>query len=380
MFRLNPAKTVTTVGLKLLCLLILAFLTANASILLESSAIAEPQAAQETIPVSIEKNADDRERNQQIRDSIGKALPYIQKRGDWWIKRNKCMSCHRTSFTAWSHVAAKDAGMKVDQKDVDRWMKFNLKNLMEPFPKKDQKFDGEKTINRNLSGAAQMLFVTSKLAEKRFQDQEMEILRYLSKGQESDGSWKPRGQLPGQKRPLAETTQVITHWNSLGLLQLKKNRPELTNRIDPLIKNAKRFSRQYEKGVSSEWIAVRLLFDARIGHVASAKKMLKILRMKQNSDGGWGWIAGKKSDWLATSQIIYILTEVRKLHPEWVTEEEIQRPVSLLLKKQKRKGTWENRGTKTEMNGRIEPTATYWATTWAVIAFSNVLENSQSNE
>lgn len=304
-----------------------------------------------------------------LETAVQKGLPYLEERGNWWIEKKECMSCHRVAFTAWSHVEAAKAGAPVAPEKVNHWIDWCLQNLFEPFPEKDQKYPGEKTIERNLSGAAQILALSknwnSSQSQKKYQTK---IIDYLVKGQMKDGKWNPKGQLPGQKRELLETSHVITLWNSLALLNIRQQPHVPRETVSKTIAAAKGFVSQYDAGKSSEWIALRALFATELGDQNEAEKYLEKLKAAQNPDGGWGWIAGEESDVLATAQVIYALVEMDAK----LDSANIKKGVAFLLKSQTEQGSWKVKGTKEKAKTRFTETANYWGSAWAVIALSKV--------
>ena len=119
----------------------------------------------------------------------------------------------------------------------------------------------------------------------------------LVKNQQEQGEWKPCGQLPAQKRPLQETTQVTTAWTLLALdsnqLTAERNRRALAT-----LRNA--------NPTSTEWWAVRLLLSEK-RQDKNADAFCDALIEKQQPDGGWGWLTSDRSDALATGLAIYAL-------------------------------------------------------------------------
>ena len=310
-----------------------------------------------------------------LKVSVENALPYIEKRGKWWMDKKECMSCHRTSFMAWSHIEASDAGVDIDQSNVNAWIDWSMNNLFEPFPEKDQKFDGELTIERNLSGAAQMIALARnwQSTESQVANQKL-ILEKLIEGQKEDGSWHAHGQLPSQKRELTETTHVFTIWNALAVHDFgKTGSEEQRHKIEPMVDAAFKFASDYEGGESAEWFALRSLFAFEQNDLATSKKFQKRLMKSQNEDGGWGWKLGESSDVLATAQVVYAMLET-DIEPTSLT---IQRSLKFIVESQTKKGSWLVNGTKKKAADEPQETSNYWGTTWAVIAMSKSLASMQ---
>ena len=59
-----------------------------------------------------------------VRRTIEKSLPFIEKKGVEWIRDRKCSSCHHVTFMLWSHREALERGFAVDAKKLDEWTKW----------------------------------------------------------------------------------------------------------------------------------------------------------------------------------------------------------------------------------------------------------------
>lgn len=310
-----------------------------------------------------------------IKSAIEKSLPYIEEKGRWWMEKKECMSCHRNSFMAWSHIEASYAGIKVDANKVNSWIDWCDDDLFELVAEKDRKYEGEMSIARNLSGGAQMLALSTNWKSTETQkSKHKKIIDMLLKGQQKNGSWAPGGQLPMQKRELAEITQVITIWNALALRNISETKHVDSALVDGAIKSASKFVSEYVSGKSSEWLAIRALFAHELSDDSNSTKYQRLVFEAQNEDGGWGWIAGEESDILATAQVLYAMLEMNVP----ANDARLQKAIQLILSKQQKNGSWKVNGTKTKAKSRVTETANYWGACWAVIALSKSLSQSLS--
>jgi squalene-hopene/tetraprenyl-beta-curcumene cyclase len=185
----------------------------------------------------------------------------------------------------------------------------------------------------------------------------------ISNDQEEDGSWKPGGQLPFQKRPKPETTAVTTMWLALALAD-----HDTVQNSRVAVCRALEFIKSSEPGKSTEWYVARLLLARRLGDRENVDATVKELRNQQQKDGGWGWIIGEQSDALATGMSLYVL-----LRAGVGDMNTISRAKRFLIDGQQEDGSWPVAGTKQKKRDRIEETATYWGTTWAVLALTESL-------
>lgn len=296
-----------------------------------------------------------------INVAVGRSLPYIAKRGQWWIDAKDCVSCHRTTFTIWTHAAAAEAGLAVDNDQLVQWIDWSFEALL----KKNDKDIVVATAN--LDGVAQLLHVTNSLALTDVQkDYRARLLAYLTDGQSDTGSWDPAGQLPSQKRPPVETKYVTTAWNhwlasDSGLSQ------------DSRAKALSFLQQQFDR-VSTESLVVDVL------NATSDESRLPPLQMilaGQNEDGGFGWLRNGESDALATGQVLFAAAS---LADSKAFEDALTRAIAFLLTTQEDNGSWKVKGTKKNRQTKVQETATYWGTCWAVIGMLEIQKQRAASQ
>lgn len=282
----------------------------------------------------------------EIQAAVRRSLPYIAERGQWWIDRKKCISCHRTTFSIWAVASAKQAGLEVNEDQLQDWVNYSYESLL------SANDDKKIVATTNLDGVAQLLFVTQPMEESPDRAaQRSKLIDYLRTGQQEDGSWKPAGQLPSQKRPKPETTWVTTAWAQIYAAS--------SDLPDDVQKQALSFLQSPKELTSTEALVVSLLLADEQRRPAEVRRLVA----EQNEDGGWGWIRNEESNALATGQVLYALSAVRSA----VSSDAREAAVRFLLTTQKEDGRWEVKGTKKNKQHRIEETASYWGTCWSAI-------------
>ena len=305
--------------------------------------------------------ASDAEFEQRSREAIKKSLPYLAEKGDWWAKTKKCVSCHRITFQIWTHAEAAKKGFDVDMNRLTEWAQWSL----EAMQAEDDK--GQITATKNLDGVAQMLTALKNVPEFEGREaRQNSLLKWLEEGQQPNGSWKPAGQLPSQKRPKTETTEVTTMWNVLLA--------DESGVAHSVFEKANNFGAASVTGKSTEWLVTRILQAKRSSASESFETNLKLLLSEQNEDGGWGWIRSKESDAMATGQVLYALESSGNSAD--VTNA-TNRAVRYLLDAQNKDGSWPTKGTKENRKTKVTETATYWGSAWATIG---LLKGLRSNE
>jgi hypothetical protein len=293
---------------------------------------------------------------EQVRQIVAKSLPFIAEKGQWWIEEKKCVSCHRVSFMTWSLAAAKRNGFEVDAK-LPEWQTWSVSMELGT----DDKGVAKGTLN--LDGLGQMLMARDAV---KLQTQEPEYAKFVElivQGQQADGTWKPGGQLPAQKRPQPETTAVFTMWNTLALGTVTEE-AAVQSRAKAL-----EWIKKAPPGESQEWFVTRLLIDRQFGTPEQTAPRIQALKDRQNTDGGWGWKAGDPSDALATGQTLYALGNAG-IKADVPT---IAKGQKFLIETQLENGSWSVPGTKTAKKGQPAETSNYWGTCWAAIGLLETL-------
>lgn len=296
-----------------------------------------------------------------LRETVAKALPYIEERGDWWIERNNCVSCHRVSVMTWALSDARAHGFDVDFDSLQSLQRWSREALLAP------RDDMQPKGVDNLEAVAQILWSERSLeGDDSVPAENASFVRFITDAQGEDGLWTAGGQLPDQKRPKEETALVSTMWIALALGTVKEH-GSIEDAQDRLTKPVN----TVDQAVSTEWYALRLLLAAENGSAEEISRWIHELRSLQQSDGGWGWITSEPSDALATGQAFYALRFAGISGDDAV----IQKALQFLIRSQNDDGSWKVLGTKEARKDQPEETAAYWGTCWAVIALVSQLES-----
>ncbi len=303
-----------------------------------------------------------------VRRTIEKSLPFIEEKGLYWIEKKKCVSCHRVSFMTWSLSSAARRGFNVDLEKVNEWIDWSIeKGIPKP--------DGDKPVaTKNADGLSQQLLARVEYPSDETRNEAWKnYVDLVTAAQSADGSWKPAGQLPGQKRKLAETTDVSAVWHALALtgelaVESDTARKEtLKTSVDAAMK---KFSARTE-ATSTEWYVARLLLSLESGDETSSAAATKDLLAIQKPNGSWGWLKSDPGDALATGMALYALVKSTEATPQ--RDDAVQSAISFLIETQRDDGSWAVKGTKEKKKGKVEETAVYWGTTWAAIGLLETL-------
>lgn len=293
--------------------------------------------------------------DQQVQSAVERSIPFIEEKGEWWIEKKECVSCHRVGNMVWSLGDARRRGFDVSDQFVE-WVQWAADASLSTN-------DKDKVVGLlNKEGVAQILFSLDRDAKQA--DTRKQLTALLLDEQQPDGSWKPGGQLPSQKRPKPETTSVSTMWIALALASEGPDKQS-----SGTIKRAIESIKPSPPGKSTEWYAVQLLLATARNDQAQRDHFVTELRGQQQADGGWGWLVGDPSDALGTGMAMYALARagVDRGDPA------IKNAQQFLISTQRDDGSWRVQGTKANKKDRVEETAVYWGTTWAALGLMATL-------
>jgi squalene-hopene/tetraprenyl-beta-curcumene cyclase len=303
-----------------------------------------------------------------VRAVIQRSLPYIEKEGVNWMEAKKCDTCHHVTFMTWSLNAAADRGIEVDPAKLAEWNEWarDWRSI-----KGRDNLEGavEADLLRRPDEVPQLLLGrrnwTAKDSANPVDANWPTVYRdHLLESQQADGSWKPGGQLPGQKRPLRETTEATTLWAMIAIQSLPDSEAAAAAR-----EKAAAWLGTGTVGQSTDWWAAKLLWEQSRGNLEASQQTQKRLLEAQREDGGWGWLIVEDSDALGTGPAIYALLRSGVSRDDAT----IQRAIKFLSQSQTDDGSWKVRGTKQNKRNQVEHTSTYWGTCWAVIGLAETL-------
>lgn len=288
----------------------------------------------------------------EVRVCIQKSIPYLEQAGTEWIEKRKCISCHRISFMTWGFREATLRGFDIDRNRLQERLTWSVDTTITPDPKRPA------ACNQNPDGIGQLLIGHSVQPFALAPDDSAALVAELIKVQREEGSWKPAGQLPSQKRPADETAQVSTLWNTIGL-----GHAPATDAIHQSRRRALEFLSTAKPGKSTEWYAAQLVLSVQEQKADQVKERVLQLKSLQHDDGGWGWLTADPSDALATGQALYALS-VARTQPD---DAAIRKAQQFLINSQQPDGSWQVKGTKEGKKNKFEETASYWGSAWATL-------------
>jgi squalene-hopene/tetraprenyl-beta-curcumene cyclase len=274
------------------------------------------------------------------------------------------------SFQVWALNRASQLGYETDEQQLNSWNEWatNWKYMVNP-DRRDEATK-EQTLLQESDTIAQLLLGREHVSASDHAEAPQwvsDYREYLLRGQQSDGSWKAGGQLPTQKRPPRETTEVSSMWALLAVRKSAQHSSSQEGSDDSKVLKATELGLKWlgnkTQGKSTEWWAVRLLLQRELGNDERADELRAKLLGFQRTDGGWGWLVDDKSDALGTGIAIYALAQ----EGLGTSDESVRKAVGFLAQTQLADGSWDVPGTKKKGRDEMVETASYWGTAWAAI-------------
>lgn len=303
-----------------------------------------------------------------VRNAIAKSLPYVEDKGLYWIEKKKCVSCHRVSFMTWSLSSAARRGFDVDIAQINKWIDWSIETEI------PQSKDGRPAASKNVDGLTQKLLSKHEYPPGQARDEQWpRFVDLITSGQRANGSWKPAGQLPGQKREQAETTDVCAVWHTAALTRELATEQDSARQqqLKTAITKARKTFADRQEATSTEWYVARLILARESADKAGVAEFTAKLLSLQQPDGSWGWLTSDPGDALATGMSLYALVTTDS--DDSKHNKAIERAISFLVNTQRDDGSWAVKGTKEKKKENIEETAVYWGTAWATIALLETL-------
>jgi squalene-hopene/tetraprenyl-beta-curcumene cyclase len=293
-----------------------------------------------------------------VRKTIERSLPFIEKEGVAWKEERKCASCHRFTFTLWAFHDAKRLGFDVDQRKLSEWTNWTMDTASPGL--------GADTLAQLLLGVPPS--AVSGPQAKRLED----LPAMLTSMMELDGYWKAGGQMPAQNRPGREADEATTLWTLLAL----NTSPTATDLSAEVRARALEWLQRTRPGTTNESLLLLLLVEQRFGDPVRAQAFLKELLADQHADGGWSWRRSDKgSDAFATGQTLYALGVLGKK----ADDPAVRRAWKYLIAKQAKDGSWPvnadpiSKRAVGKPSPKMDDIYTYWGSTWAAIGLLKTL-------
>jgi len=283
-----------------------------------SGAIAANQAGAEDEGIGPELRA-------RLVSAVERGLPLVSQAAARYGEHRQCFSCHHQTLPMLATVAARGAGLAVDEKLLKdqgdfthTWFGFEHEDL------KSGKGIGGKALTVSYG------LWTLGLAGRQPDETSQAMVTYLLKTQEADGFWG----LHTSRPPMEDSRETTT---VLSIIGLKKYAAESQRtEADAAIEKAKRWIEKCEP-VSQEDRVSRLWSLHLLGCSAEAIVAARdAVLLAQRDDGGWSQLDTMESDAYATGQTLCVLL----MTGGKPADEAVRRGLEYLLEQQEKDGSW----------------------------------------
>jgi|GEM_PF-532198 len=305
------------------------------------------------------------------------SLDYLTRDGAQWLhgespynQNNGCVSCHVVGFAVWGHRAVE---ARTTTSPSDLKIGSDLRNQeIDALFEEGMAFIAQPGIGRAATWS-QMLLARGLRDEATYDWQP--TIDALVESQEPDGRWRARGQFPRQRRGELEGDGVATMWALLALDRVDEREETI---VDAMTEALAWLTTEAE-GQSSEWRAMRLLTERRLGDEDEVRRRLTGIIDHQRADGGWSWLSEETvseepqdaSDAYSTGVTLYALRRAG-LAPDHPS---VLGAVRYLLEERLDDGRWlvPSATTSAQASEDRDYIYEYWGTAWAVIGLAEVL-------
>jgi hypothetical protein len=361
-------------------------LLAIVSVVAGRAACAEPAAAVPNVAVP---EAD-------IRQSVGRSLPFLEEKGVVWMKERACVTCHQTTFLIWTHGEAQRRGFQIDRRKLDEWTNWALLYTIAGLDSEsNQSADTLSQFLLARDASSSWFDKPPKWPTGRTADPFENITRHLLKSQTAEGQWLAGGQ--SHNPPELPTAWAILALDSRDtFMNARFPKRETSASIRRLVEpNDKELPAARDKALKwlasqdpsktnhlTERLVLRLLIDRRFGETEEADERLKELLGRQNADGGWSADLDRRqpSDAFATGMSLYALSLAGNGDEKVRTAG--RRACQFLTSTQEKNGSWRVPSTaflpskgNAAREARTDEVFTYWGTAWATLGLLHTLPN-----
>lgn len=264
------------------------------------------------------------------RQTINRGLSFLARDAVAWKEENNCSSCHHAALVVWAMNETKRQGYAVEEP-----VRADMTRLLTEAGEGKFTYKRPATAPQALNPKAiyYSLGLNSVPEQTPVQREALtRLLETVKADQTANGSWSA---WPDTRPPiLSQSAETMTALACLALLPAP-------SAGDSGTQAALNHGVEWLKGIKSDndpqSVALRLALWARLGRPRSEQApLVRLLKKRQNRDGGWSQTSGGPSDAWATGQTLYSLG----LGDRAGADSAIRRGRAFLVKSQREDGSW----------------------------------------
>lgn len=272
--------------------------------------------------------------------AVDRGLGFLAK--DWvaWKEKHNCASCHHAALVVWAMREAKDRGHTVDEPVLADMMKWVAESG-----------DGKTGVARPAGvpkalNAKAVWFALALGADLKRDDVSQKglgrLLTTVMEDQTDNGSW---ASWPETRPPIfGNSDESMTALATLALVAAGAADEKAKVVRDKGIK----WLAETKTADDPQSVAMRLVLWTRLNRAAEeSQSLIRRIKERQNTDGGWSQAKDMASDAWATGQALYALAHAG-LKPD---DPVISRGHAFLEKSQREDGSWSMTSRPTKPGG-----------------------------
>ena len=262
----------------------------------------------------------------QVRDSLGRALPLIEKGNAGHLEKRSCFACHHQAVPMLALSTARSRGLPMDEELFQK----NLKAIAAFLDSNRDKYTKGQGQGGQADTAGYALW-TLQLSGWGPDQTTAAVAEYLLQRDAKLDHWRAVS-----NRPPSEVSSFTTTYVALRGLDAYATADQQT-RVRDRVDSVRRWLQSAQaKDTEDHVFRLRALGLTRAG-AEEIRAAAKALIEAQRTDGGWGQTSTMDSDAYATGSVLVALHDAGGLRSE---DPAYQRGVKFLLKSQEEDGSW----------------------------------------
>jgi hypothetical protein len=261
-----------------------------------------------------------------VRNAIAKAIPWLEKGAAGSSKENQCFTCHTHALPILAIVEARQHGLEIDEANLKAQLNHTLAHLERG---KQQYIDGKGQGGQVLTAGYALWALDDGHVERN--ETTDAVIRYVLNHQKDKGHWVKNGRRPpSDGSPFTANyvaLRTVVDFDAGDLSELKTSRVEAAEKW---LLNTK--PKDTEDAV----------FQLKALHRIESNKDaisggIKALTAQQKQNGGWAQTPDMEADAYATGTVLATLLKEGQLLP---SDPVAVSGVRYLLDSQQENGTW----------------------------------------
>ncbi len=296
------------------------------------------------------------------REAGQRGLDWLLNSAVEWQRRENCYGCHVQSFAVMGAGVGSANRYEVETSQADELADY-LVSIQNPAG--DLTAGGGQSFRSGVQTALGGLGLSQydRQGEGDFGAALVKMADWFVERQSDDGRW----QIDGSEAPVEQGDAMMTGsvLETVVAAQRHQKREEYAAAIDQGAQWLRSASLETTQDIVFAIIGLRAAGVPE--NDTDLKRLVDLLRSRQQEDGGWGETASLGSNGYATGQVLYAF----KLAEVPIRDEAFQRGALWLLQSQQADGSWQQINSQQTSAGRSSNFAT---TMWAAIGLGEVFD------